>query len=414
MEAALENMTEIERWNFLAWTDQRTPALAIVARGDQIRTISPTLYKVQSQSHPEQSHTVTQDGGRWKCDCPFSITDKVCVHILAVRFKNGLQESAPVSAPSAIGCASCHSTDVIRKGVRRNKSGDVPLYLCSTCGSRFSGREGFHNRRADPEKIALALDLYFRGMSVRKVAEHFSQVQRLKISHATVYRWVAHFGKLAAEWMDAQGARTSDRWHIDETVVGVNGVNKYLWNVLDHDTRFLLATHLSKDRSLDDTRAPIRKAKAATPDRPADFLSDGMKAYPAAVMKELGRRATPFDDKDLIHSGWFSPHRRVPSIRAKESNNRIERFHGTEKERTKVMRGFDNDHGTSNLMEGFRVHYNGVKTHQALGMTPAEAAGIPTGDGFRWLTILTEATKAHAEKTRNETPNRGGPKDPNL
>ena len=181
------------------------------------------------------------------------------------------------------------------EGHRRNKSGDVPLYLCSTCGRRFAGREGFHNRRADPEKIALALDLYFRGMSVRKVAEHFREVHQLKISHVTVYRWVAHFGKIAAEWMDAQGARTSDRWHIDETVVGVDGVNKYLWNILDDETRFLLATHVSRGRNLKDARAPLHKAKAATPDRPVDVLTDGMQTYPEAVKKELGRRATPFD-----------------------------------------------------------------------------------------------------------------------
>jgi putative transposase len=368
---------------------------------------------VRSQSNPEEAHTVSQDGGRWACDCPFfSATRMVCIHVLAIRFKNGLQESSPVvNAPAAV-CVSCRSADVIRKGVRRNKSGEVTLYLCSTCGRRFAGREGFHNRRADPEKIALALDLYFRGLSVRKVQEHFRQVHQLRISHVTVYRWVVHFGKLVAEWMDSQGARTSDRWHIDETVVGVNGVNKYLWNVLDHDTRFLLATHVSLGRNLQDTRAPIHKAKAATPDRPVDVLTDGMQTYPEAVKRELGRRSTPFDDPKFVHGGRFNPHKRVPSIRAPESNNRIERFHGTEKERVKVMRGFDNDEGTSGLMEGFRAHYNLVKTHQTLGTTPGDAAGIPTGDGFRWLTVIKEATRAKDEKTRNVTVVASGSKDP--
>jgi transposase-like protein len=411
MTEAAERMSEADWWRSHSWTDQRTPALAIVARGDQIRTLDPATYSVRSQSHPEEAHTVSQEGGRWSCDCAFfSSARMTCIHILAVRFRNGLQENAPTHSVPAVVCESCRSTDVIRKGVRRNKSGDVMLYLCSTCGRRFAGREGFHNRRADPEKIALALDLYFRGMSVRKIQEHFRQVHQLKVSHVTVYRWVAHFGKIAAEWMDAQGARTSDRWHVDETVVGVNGINKYLWNVLDHETRFLLATHVSRGRNLKDTRAPLHKAKEATPDRPVDVLTDGMQTYPEAVSKELGRRATPFDDPRLVRRGWFSPHRRVPSIRAKESNNRIERFHGTEKERVKVMRGFDNDGGTSALMEGFRAHYNLVKDHQTLGMTPGEAAGIPTGDGFRWMTVLREATKTG--KTRNVTPVEENSEDP--
>ncbi|MGA7861721.1 MAG: DDE-type integrase/transposase/recombinase [Thermoplasmata archaeon] len=398
MSEAVERATDGDRWKLVAWTDQRTPALAIVARGDQIRVLGPATFSVRSQTHPEQAHTVSQGGGRWLCDCGFySATKLPCVHIVAVRYKVGFEDSAPIPAIPKVTCETCQSALVVSDGVRHNKSGNVPTYLCKTCGRRFAGRQGFHNRRSDPEKIALALDLYFRGMSVRKIAEHFEQVHNLRISHVTVYRWIAHYSKLAAEWMDAQGARTSDRWHIDETVIGVDGVNKYLWNVLDHETRFLLATHVSKDRGLEDTRAPLAKAKGATRDRPMDVLSDGMTAYPEAVKQELGRRAKPIDDPKHVRAGWFNPHKRVPSIRAKESNNRIERFHGTEKERTKVMRSFDNDEGAAGLMEGFRVHYNLVKTHQKLGTTPGEAAGIPVGDGFRWRKILQEATKRSNE-----------------
>ena len=142
---------------------------------------------------------------------------------------------------------------------------------------------------------------------------------------------------------------------------------------------------------------PIHKAKAVTPDRPDDVLTDGMNSYPVAVGKELGRKATPMDNPKLVRGGRFNPHHRVPSIRARESNNKIERFHGTEKERIKVMRAFDNLSGASGIAEGFRVHYNLVREHQALGMTPGEAAGIPLGPQFRWKAILNAVT-------RNETP----------
>ncbi len=35
----------------------------------------------------------------------------------------------------------------------------------------------------------------------------------------TVYRWIVRYSKLAAEWMDAQGAKVGERWHVDETTV---------------------------------------------------------------------------------------------------------------------------------------------------------------------------------------------------
>jgi transposase-like protein len=140
-----------------------------------------------------------------------------------------------------------------------------------------------------------------------------------------------------------------------------------------------MATHVSHGRGLDDTRALLRKAKAVTPDRPMEVFSDGMVSYPRAIRKELAYRAG-----DQV----VSPHKRVPSIRAPESNNLVERLHGTEKERIKVMRGFDNERGTGALMEGFRAHYNLVRTHQALGTTPGVAAGFAPIQGFRWAELL--------------------------
>jgi len=43
-------------------------------------------------------------------------------------------------------------------------------------------------------------------------------------------------------------------------------------------------------------------------------------------------------------------------------------------------------------MEGFHVHYNLVKSHQALGCTPCEATGNTNIDGFRWFEVLKMAT----------------------
>jgi putative transposase len=361
------------------WTDPRTPALAIVARGDQIETVSATEWIVHSQSKLGEKYLVTVVRDRWECTCEFYQTSGriACIHVYAIRFRDGLKTGA---LPEVEGlCSRCQSGDVVRQGIRRNRSGAVCRFKCNSCGYRFTSKDGFQRRRVDARQIALALDLYFRGMSVRKIAEHFGQVYGTKVSHVTVYRWVVYFSHLAAEWMDRQGARTGERWHIDETVVSVNGQAKYVWNILDGESRFLLATHVSTGRGMDDTRAPIRRAKTVTPDRPMEVFTDGMNAYPRAVRKELAYR---------VGDRVISPHHRVPSIRAPESNNKIERLHGSEKERIKVMRGFDTDRGTAALMEGFRTHYNMVRIHQTLGTTPAVAAGFPALPGFKWHELL--------------------------
>jgi len=376
------------------WEDMRTPALAIVARGDQIEPVSPSQFKVRSQSRPEKTYTVQSLRDRWTCSCDFFTKTSIpCIHILAVRYRNGLLDSK--AEPEKVVCVKCHSGDVIANGKRRNKSGVVARYLCKTCGFRFTGKDGFQRRRADPEKIALALDLYFRGMSLRQIVEHFQHVYALKICHQTVYNWVTHYSKLAADWLDSQDALVGETWHIDETVLNVNGEHRYLWNVMDSETRMLLATHVSRTRSLPETRAPLRKAKNATETVPTEIRSDGMQSYPKAIHKEFGK-------------GRQSPHWVVPSIRDEDSNNRIERLHGTEKSRIKVMRAFDQETGAAALMEGWRVHYDMIRTHQAIGKTPAEAADIAPLVGFKWLELLKLATAT----TRSLTEENVGRKTP--
>jgi hypothetical protein len=83
-----------------------------------------------------------------------------------------------------------------------------------------------------------------------------------------------------------------------------------------------------------------------------------------------------------------------------------ERLHGTEKSRIKVMRAFDQETGAAALMDGWRVHYDMVRTHQTLGMTPGEAADLPPPRGFKWHELLKLASTRRftAENVRQKSP----------
>lgn len=130
--------------------------------------------------------------------------------------------------------------------------------------------------------------------------------------------------------------------------------------------------------------------------RPQEIRSDGYPGYPEAIKREFGRWRRPGDAPSIRKNGggnaWWTPHRVVPSIRAPDSNNILERLNGTSKDRTKTMRAYDNDRGASALSVGWQVHYNFVRNHLALGSTPAEAAGLPGLGTFKWREILDLAT----------------------
>lgn len=60
------------------------------------------------------------------------------------------------------------------------------------------------------------------------------------------------------------------------------------------------------------------------------------------------------------------------------NNNRMERYHGTFKERSKVMRAIKKP--DSAFIQGQRVYYNYLRPHTAFdGKTPAQTASIDLG-----------------------------------
>jgi hypothetical protein len=97
-------------------------------------------------------------------------------------------------------------------------------------------------------------------------------------------------------------------------------------------------------------------------------------ALPLEAMLNLGcvRRR---DGVELAY-GSDAKHIATKPFTVDQNTNLIERFHGTLKDRTKVMRG-PKDLPTARLItDGWLLHYNYFRPHEALGKTPAEAAGI--------------------------------------
>ena len=108
-------------------------------------------------------------------------------------------------------------------------------------------------------------------------------------------------------------------------------------------------------------------------------VTDGSFNYQEAVRKEFATYKNR------------NPHYRYVSIREHDSNNNnIERFHGTFRQRDKVMRGFKGNQ--KQYAENFKTFYNFIREHQALkGLTPAQRAGI--NKKADWRELLISATQ---------------------
>jgi len=269
--------------------------------------------------------------------------------------------------------------------VKDGKVKGKQLYRCKDCKKRFYMNGKFAKMRTDKHIIVTALNLYFDGLSLRKTQRNLKQIFGETVSQVTILDWIKKYSVLVKEYVRTLVPQLSGLWHEDETVVRCEGRNVWFWEMIDEDTKFIVSSHLSNTRTLKDTIAIFKKGLDQSKVKPRAVFVDGCNAYQRAFNKVFYSRYKA-DRVELVQ--------RV-GIRTRETNNIVERLHGTLKDRTKPMRGLKGFESTNALLEGYTVHYNFVREHQSLGKTPAQAAR--TDAPSTWKGLIEVATKYEAE-----------------
>jgi transposase-like protein len=257
-------------------------------------------------------------------------------------------------------CPTCKSTDIVKSGKSRKGR---QRYLCKSCKRRFVNFDALPGRRVPVLQVADALSMYYEGMSYRDIQRNFLQKYDFAPSTATIYEWMRDFTQRAKRLTSSFKAITGDEWVADETMVRIDGHNVWVWSVVDVDTRYLLATHISATRTTRDARVLFTRAAQTAHKPPRRIVTDGLRAYQDGIEKVFGR-----ETKHVVSEG----------IRSTDLNNNLaERMQGTIRERTKVMRGMESLPSARLMMDGFSVSYN-MRPHSALkGRTPAQVAKLP-------------------------------------
>jgi hypothetical protein len=88
--------------------------------------------------------------------------------------------------------------------------------------------------------------------------------------------------------------------------------------------------------------------------------------------------------------GVDAKHRQGSPFDIETNTNLIERFQGSLKDRTKVLRGLKKPETARKFIEGWLIHYNYFRPHISLkGKTPAQKAGIKLSTND-WLDVVRE------------------------
>lgn len=93
----------------------------------------------------------------------------------------------------------------------------------------------FKNHRFPAELIQYAVWLYFVfPLSFRDV-ELLLYQRGIVVSHETIRSWCYKFGPHFARQVRQKRRRASDKWHLDEVFVTINGQRYYLWRAVDSE-----------------------------------------------------------------------------------------------------------------------------------------------------------------------------------
>ncbi len=372
--------------------------LAILALGSQIKRLSKSEYRVKSQSGNGWYLVKKRDNVEWLCECQDSVQRHIsCKHIYAVGYSLNLREriisETPLVTPEvqAEVCEKCGSETIIKHGIRHNHSGNIQRFKCKVCGHKFIVNHGFERLKASPQVVTAALDLYFKGVSYRKIVDHLRQFYGVNVTHVAIIGWMKKFVTLVQPYVDSlKPPSLSGILHVDEMMVkvkntapiGDKGNWDWLWNLMDGDTRFWVSSLISKRRDTQDALRVFQDARAKIPVTPIAITHDGLGSYHRAFKKEfhvMGRPQT-YEVQSV-------------SIRERGLNNRIERLNQTFRDRNKVQRGLHNDKSAQRMSDALRINYNFLRPHMSLGnKTPAEAAGINLKlDRNRLKSLIAEA-----------------------
>ncbi|MBA7632275.1 hypothetical protein ES703_39818 [subsurface metagenome] len=140
------------------------------------------------------------------------------------------------------------------------------------------------------------------------------------------------------------------------------GGKVWFWDIIDAKTRFLLASHMSKTRTIKDARKLMELAAKRAGKTPKAIITDRLLAYLDGIELTFGA------DTKHIQGKPFS---------VENNTNLIERFHGSLKSRTKVMRGLKDIKTAKLITDGWLLYYNYLRPHEALNdKTPAQVAGV--------------------------------------
>jgi len=286
-------------------------------------------------------------------------------------------------------CPKCKTEKVKKDGKRKTDNrGLIQRFKCKECSHRFVEDNGFYRMRNSPQKITLCLDLFYRGVSTRKVQEHLQAFYPKNSSHKTIYKWVVKYSKMISTFTDKIKVNNGNEIQLDEmeyhrrTEHNKKGISKdWFIDSIDTKTRFLLSAEYVKSRGKTEITYAFKETKERAVNHITICTTDGLLTYPDVIKKVWGYHS--LRTKKIVHN-------RVNASQGEGFNICIERLHNSLRQRTESFRGFHGSIESANsIMKGLTIFYNYIRKHQSIKCCPYElATDLKLTQPNKWLELI--------------------------
>jgi transposase-like protein len=285
-------------------------------------------------------------------------------------------------ADTQIRCKFCDSGKIVKYGHYKH----VQYWWCKDCHHKFVNNKALPHMRYSSEEISLAARMFYGGISIKAIRETLLQEYNDYPSRSAVCNWIFVINHGLIDNAKNYHPQTGDIWKVYETAHKLNGRKYWIFDLIDMQTHFLLATVSSHRRNRNDIRILMKKA------------AERARKLPKQVV--TGMPAEYLEDMELA-LGTNSGQIEIQSLIAAKEINFEKKWNQALKERAEVICDIREEKIAKLILEGWLIYYNYCRPLQPPdNQTPAKRAGIrmipsvrgiphsflfTTDDAIRWI-----------------------------
>ena len=209
---------------------------------------------------------------------------------------------------------------------------------------------GFEKMKHNPQAITTAMQLYFSGESLRNTQKSL-RLLGVQVCHRTVFQWIKKYCSLMQAYAEQIKPNVSDVWRGDEIYMKIRGKQKYLFALMDDETRYLIAQEVVNCKEQHDAKRLFRHAKESMGKSPIRLITDGLGSYQNAYESEFKNPARQTE------------HIREIAFNEEIHNNKNEPLNGEIRQREKVREDKTKRDSDLNWLSGLSQF---IRTHESI------------------------------------------------